>query len=244
MSQFQFLFFVVALLATALPARGGDFFASNSANVTVTCTEKVVQLDERKVGLGVGNLLRQSTEIADQIGKFQRLLDPVQIGSHRNMPMQQHALDPPDCSVFGDADALLAGDDREEGRPVAGLRRDRKIVAAEQLPHERKAVAGRGPRRNRDHAVDIRIARQDRRRIGKHQHLDPRIRIGAAQASDQWRRQQHVTEAPQRHHEDARLRRQSEARSHVLTAGFGAADCEASRLRESTAPPATPTPKM
>ena len=68
----QFLFFVVALLATALPARGGDFFASNSANVTVTCTEKVVQLDERKVGLGVGNLLRQSTEIADQIGKFQK----------------------------------------------------------------------------------------------------------------------------------------------------------------------------
>ncbi len=72
MLRFQSLFCAAAMLAIALPARGGDIIASTSANVTVTCSDKVCQLDEKKVGLGVGNLLRQTTEIADQIGKFDK----------------------------------------------------------------------------------------------------------------------------------------------------------------------------
>ncbi len=166
------------------------------------------------------------------------------VGSHRDAPMQQHALHPANQTILGDADPRLSCRDRKERRAVARLGRNRKVVATEKLPREREAVACGWADRTGQYRIDIGIAGQDGRGVREHQRIDPRLRPGAAQAPDQRRRQQHVTQPTQRHHQDARPCRQIEPRAHVSTAGRGAESRVASWRCNKTTPPATPTPNM
>lgn len=66
----------VAIVASVNPLRAGDLFISSSSGVSVTAPEAVTKLDEAAIGGGIGDLIRQSGEITDKIGKFGK---PVEI---------------------------------------------------------------------------------------------------------------------------------------------------------------------
>ncbi len=109
------------------------------------------------------------------------------------------------------------GEKREKSRAIAALGRDREVVALEQAQREREARHGAARGRHGDDAIEIGIAGENSGGVGEHQRVDPRRRIGAAEARDQRRCEQHVAEPAQRHHQNARTRRQASEASGVST---------------------------
>ena len=122
---------------------------------------------------------------AKRIGEPQHFLDPVQTGRGGDAARQQRLLHAAIEVRRHRRDAHAPGGDGEAGRPVAALRRDREIVAAEQPRTQGKRLRRRGLRRNGDDAVEIGIARKNSGGIGEDQRVDARLRPGAPQAADQ-----------------------------------------------------------
>jgi len=140
---------------------------------------------------------------AERIGKLHDVLDVMDIRRHRRAAMKQRALEPAAelRSVHrGKAGVLSSGKDREQRRPVAGLGRDREVVALEQPQREPERL----PARHDDDPVDIRIALDDLPGAGQHQHVDRGARPRPPQAANQRGRQQQVADPAQRYHQDAR----------------------------------------
>ena len=85
---------------------------------------------------------------------------------------------------------------RVEGRPVAGLRGHREIVAPPQLTNQRERFPGRGPLRDRDDIIDIRIALQDALAAAEHEDVQPALRESSPDSAHKRRGEQHVAESP------------------------------------------------
>src|SRR5262249_53739010 len=69
-----------------------------------------------------------------------------------------------------------------------------------------------GPRRHGHHMVDVRVALEDVLGVAEHQHVERRPRKSPPHGANEWRGEQHIAEAAQRDHEDARVLGQLKAR--------------------------------
>src|SRR4029078_10952553 len=85
---------------------------------------------------------------------------------------------------------------RVEGRPVAGLRGHREIVAPPQLTNQRERFPGRGPLRDRDDIIDIRIALHDALAAAEQEDVQPALRESSPDSAHKRRGEQHVAESP------------------------------------------------
>ena len=86
--------------------------------------------------------------------------------------------------------------DRVEGRPVAGLRGHSEIVAPPQAANQSERFPGRGPLRDGDHIVDVRIALEDALAAAEYEDLEPGLGKTSPDGAHKRRGEQHVTEAP------------------------------------------------
>ena len=121
--------------------------------------------------------------------------------------MQRGALEhtPDFWVVVGDhTGAQTGGCKCKNGGAITALRRNRDIVTTPESHEEACAFRCRRPLRHADDAIDVRIAGEDPRGVGKHEHVDVGIRPGPAQAADQRCRQQQVADATQRDDQDSR----------------------------------------
>ena len=141
----------------------------------------------------------------ERIGETQHLLDAVHARFCRHRPMQQAALNP--VARPHRTDMTAAGDKREQRRPVATLGRDREVVALEEARGERKRLQMRRPRRHGHDAGDVRIAVENAGSVREGEHVDARLRPGAAHAADERRCQKNVADPAQGDDENARPRR-------------------------------------
>ncbi len=136
---------------------------------------------------------------------------------------------------FEQAGALPSGDPGQSRRPVAGLRRQREVVAFADPPQQRErfaeaagAAGSRGHRRDRDCPPKFpgsgRIPARRCEACG----------IGPLDAADKRRRQQHVAEPAQRHDENARSAGQANRRHRCAIDEFAAPARRRSRRRAPT----------
>ena len=145
---------------------------------------------------------------AERVGEPQHLLDAMHGRVGNRVSVKRAGLDraAERGSVGIDqADVPAAREPRKQCRAVAGLGRNRQVISLEQLADQHQRVHGAAPRRQDDHAVDVRIAFDDAGGAGEHQNVDRRIGPRAPHAADQRRGQQHVAEPAQRDDQDARL---------------------------------------
>ena len=172
------------------------------------------------------------------VGEPQHFLDPVQAARGGEAAIEQRLLDAAVEIRRHRRHAHAPGGNGKAGWPVATLRGDRKIVTAEQPRSQGKRLRRRWLRLKGNDAVEIGIAFENAGGIGEYQRVDGGIRPRAPQAADQRRAQQHIAQAAQGDHQDARLLRQ---RDTVGVHG-GAPACLSAARFFNAMPPATPTP--
>ena len=95
---------------------------------------------------------------------------------------------------FHRAGALPPGDDGKECRTVAGLRRQRKIVAFAEPQHQRERFAEARVLRERDDLCKIGIARQNSFGSGKDQRVDRGVRECPLHAANKRRGEKYVAQ--------------------------------------------------
>ena len=173
----------------------------------------------------------------ERVGKPQHFLDPMQSGRGGDAAGQQRALHPAVEVRRHRRYARASGGDGETGRTVAALRGDREVVAAEQPRSQAQRLRRRRLRRNGHDIIEIGIADKNSGGVGEYKRVDAGLRPGAPQAADQRRREQHIAETAQGHHQDARPGRKLEP---VHEPGAALASGSDDRC---TMPATTPTPK-
>src|SRR4051812_12999497 len=85
---------------------------------------------------------------------------------------------------------------RVEGRPVAGLRRYREIVSPPQLTNQSERFPGRGPFRDGDDIIDIRIAFEDALTAAEREDVQLALRKSSPDGAHERRGKQHVAKPP------------------------------------------------
>src|SRR5215831_14672890 len=80
------------------------------------------------------------------------------------------------------------------------------------MANQGERIADGGPRRHGHHMVDVRVALEDVLGVAEHQHVERRPRKSPPHGANEWRGEQHIAEAAQRDHEDARALGQLKAR--------------------------------
>ena len=176
---------------------------------------------------------------AEQFGKAEHIahamLLPVDdIGSAQRQTLHRRR----QSIRFDGPGALPARDPGQQRRPVAALGGERNVVTPRQPAQQRKGFTCARTLRHGNDPGEIGIARQNSFRAGEHQRLDGSGRERALDAANERRRQQHVAEPAQRHHQHAGIARQGKRR-HGFAPGDAAGGNWASR---NTVPPTMPTP--
>jgi hypothetical protein len=129
---------------------------------------------------------------AKRVGEAHHLLDAMDVRRQRRAAMKDAAFEEtakPRPIRVGQPGVRTPGEQREHRRAVAGLGRNREVVALEQARRECSRLRERRPRRRGDDVVDIGIALDDAGGARKHQRVDRSVGKGAPQAADQRRRQ-------------------------------------------------------
>jgi hypothetical protein len=167
---------------------------------------EVAAIDDARIRRSRGADEFSDTRDVEDIGEAQHLLDSVKFVRGANAFLQdetfQHAREP------GIVVSRHAGAERSRGKrecrgAVTALRGHRDIVLPPEMRTELGALRKCWPWRHGDDAVDVRIALNDPRGVGKDQHIDSRIGPRAAQAADQRRRQKQIADAAQGDDKDA-----------------------------------------
>ena len=151
------------------------------------------------------NQLRNARNV-EGIGEPKILLDAVKLLRRGDGPMQCNALEracEPRIGVRRYSDAPPAGGESKDRRTVSALGRYRNIVRAPKAPDQAQALHRRRPLRHCEDTVDVRVSGNNSRGVVEHQHVDLRLRPGAAHAADQRRRQQQIADAAQGDDQDA-----------------------------------------
>jgi hypothetical protein len=135
------------------------------------------------------NQFRDAFDSQD-VGETQHLLDAVQFVVSRDASVQRNALEfarKPWVVAGCNSCTKPAGGKCKDGGAIAALGRDGDVIPAPEASQEPRARRCCWPLRHGDNAIDVRITRDNSRRIGKRQHVDCRTGPCAAQAPNQWR---------------------------------------------------------
>src|SRR3954447_14358334 len=128
----------------------------------------------------------------------QQLSDPVAVRLGCNGNMMRMTLPP--CSGFPgmryQSNSPPPRHNGVEGRPVAGLRRHREIVSPPQLTNQSERFPGRGPLRDGDDIIDIRITLEDALAAAEHEDVQPALRKSSPDRAHERRGKQHVAKPP------------------------------------------------
>ena len=112
---------------------------------------------------------------AERVDKPKHLLDAVDARHVGHAAMKQAALDQmpePGPGRVGQAGMGSAREHSKDGRPVAGLGRDRQMISLEQSRHECGGFGNRRSHRRDDDAIDIWVAFDDAGGAGIRQHVN------------------------------------------------------------------------
>ena len=130
--------------------------------------------------------------------EFQQLADPVTARLGRDGNMMRMTLPPRAgfARMGYEPNPPSTCHDRVEGGSIARLGGDGEVVAPPQSANQSKRLSGRGPFRNCDHIVDVRISPQDALASPKYEDVERGLRKTLPDGAHERRGQQNIAEAP------------------------------------------------